>query len=55
MSVNDKVDHVLTWGQYAATSQEEADEIIKKAKEMDYLFVSDSAFGNIMVWSLTII
>lgn len=55
MSINDKVDEVLVYGQYMATSQTEANEIITKATEMEYDFVSDTMSNGIAVWSLTVI
>ena len=49
MSINDKINHILTYGQYITTSQTEADEIIKKAKEKAYEFTSDLISDGIVV------
>lgn len=55
MSNKDKIDHILTYGQYTATSQEEANEIIEKAKDMNYDFTSDTISDGIVVYSLNVI
>jgi len=52
MSINDKIDHILTYGQYIAISQTEADEIIKKAREKANEFTSDLISDGIVVYSL---
>lgn len=52
MSIKEKIDHIVTYGQYIATSQEDANEIIEKANDMNYDFTSDTISEGIVVYSL---
>lgn len=53
MTIEEKIDHLLTYGQLIVDSQEAAEEMISKGKEMGYEYLtSDEISEGIAVYSL---